>query len=76
MEVMDTVSALTIQPHTKLMNGAEKCLFDIQFIVRGGKKSRCCLTAPLICRKSPFDVYAVNGLSRNTFSMPSCLHDG
>jgi len=67
MDVMDTVSSLVIQLHTRLMNGAEKCMFNIQFIVRGGKKSRCCLTAPLTCLKSPFDVYAVNGLSRHSF---------
>ena len=56
MDVMDTVSPLVIQFHTRLMNGAEKCLFDVQLIIRGGKKSRCRLTAPLTCPKSLFDV--------------------
>jgi hypothetical protein len=54
MDVMDTVSALVTQPRTRLKNGAEKCLFNIQLIVRGGKKSRCCLTAPLTRPKFPF----------------------
>lgn len=33
IDVMDTVSALVIRLHTKLMTGAEKCMLNIQFIV-------------------------------------------